>query len=53
MSSFFKLVLVSVVACSIGVSTATNAGQDSKFAEYSKKQKSKYQMELKMVNNLD
>jgi len=42
MSSFFKLVLVSVVACSIGVSTATNAGQDSKFAEYSKKQKSKY-----------
>jgi membrane-bound lytic murein transglycosylase C len=42
MSSFFKLVLVSVIACSVGVSTATNAGQDSKFAEYSKKQKEKY-----------
>jgi membrane-bound lytic murein transglycosylase C len=42
MSHFFKMVLASVIVCFIGASPATNAAQDSKFAEYSKKQKEKY-----------
>jgi len=42
MPSFFKLAFVTFITCSIGASTITNASQDSKFSEYSKKQKSKY-----------